>query len=145
MRRVSFFVLSGCSLFLCIFAAPTVPAQIIGGIEANIQHPFVVGDTTLPPGRYIFRMVQDSNLTAMTVTNAATDTSVEFLVREALDSHIPQRSELVFNRCGNKEFLTKIFEVGTKAGVTVQQSSREEARLEKQGQQPVEHAEEQEH
>lgn len=145
MRRVSVFALSGFSLFLVVFAAPAVQSQIIGGIEANINHPFVVGDTTLPPGHYIFRMMSGSDLTAMTVTNAATDTSVEFLVREAVGSHTPQHSELVFNRCGNKEFLTKIFEIGSKTGVAIQQPSREEARLEKQGQQPVEHAEEQEH
>ncbi len=145
MRRVSIFVLSGISLFLLILAAPTVQAQITGAIETNINHPFVVGDTTLPPGRYIFRMVSDTNLHAMTVTNAATDTSVEFLVREALNSHTPSHSELVFNRYGDKQFLTKIFEVGTKAGVAVDESSREEARLQKQGQHPVEHSEEQEH
>jgi hypothetical protein len=144
MRRVSAFVLSIFSLLLFNLAAPAAHAQITNGIEASITHPFVVGSATLPPGRYIFRMAQATDLRTMTVTNAVAGTSMEVLVRQTDNSDIPKHSELVFNRYGDKEFLTKIFEAGARIGVAVDQSP-EEAQLQKQGQKPVEHTEEQEH
>ncbi len=141
MRRVAVFVLTAFSLFLFNLAAH---AQITNAIEASVTYPFVVGNTTLPAGRYIFRMSQATDLQAMTITNAVADTSVEITVRQSDNSDTPKHNELVFNRYGDKEFLTKIYEAGASTGIAVDQSPQE-ARLQKQGQHPVEHTEEQEH
>lgn len=102
----------------CLFtlAIPAAMGQITSGVDAEIHHPFIVGQTTLPPGQYSFRMLDTSTLNAMIVTNQNQDTSVEFFVRNSIDTHVPQRSELVFNRYGNKEFLTNIYERGSKLG-----------------------------
>lgn len=142
-KRVKLFAIPIVSLFLAAGTAPLLHAQITTQIKAHVSHPFIVGNTTLPPGEYTFRMLQGSDLTAMTATNDNDQTSVEFLVRESIDPNTPKHTELVFNRYGHKEFLTKIYQADTKAGVAVMEPSREELRLQKQGQHPVEHAEEQ--
>lgn len=131
------------ALFLTVAGAPLLDAQIANPVRATINHSFIVGNTTLPPGQYTFRMLQGSDLSAMVATNDRKDTSVEFLVRESIDPNTPHHSELVFNRYGNKEFLTKVYESGSRAGVAVMEPSRQELRLQKQGQHPVEHTEEQ--
>jgi hypothetical protein len=112
-------------------------------ITVDIHHSFVVHDTTLPPGHYIFRNVQLSNQTVMRVTSADGRTYTDFLVRASDDDHTPKHSELVLSRYGNKEFLTHIYERGNKTGVAVVDVSREEADLQQHGQHGAAHIEEQ--
>jgi hypothetical protein len=123
------------------FLTAPLKAQVTNEIIANISHSFTVGETTLPPGRYEFRMVQDADLQVMTVTSEAGNTSEEFLVRESDLNRTPNHSELVFDRIGNREFLTKIYEAGTQIGVAIDQPSRIKQRMVKQGQRAMEHAE----
>ena len=80
----------------------------------------------------------------MMVSSADGRTSADFLVRDSQDEHTPKHSELVFNRYGNQEFLTHIYEGGTKDGLAVMEASRAEERLKKQGQTATSHTEEQE-
>lgn len=117
-------------------------AQITNDIKAHVEHSFMVGNTTLPPGDYTFHMVQDSNLSLMRATNDGTKTTVEFVIRQTVDNHRPAHSELVFRKYGNVEVLHKVFERGQSTGAEVTESNREEARLAKTSQ-PVEHSEEQ--
>jgi hypothetical protein len=88
-------------------------------------------------------MLPGSDLFIMSVTNENDTTSGEFTVRESEDGHRPNHSELVFKKYGNDEFLAKVYEGGSKTGVAVTETSRQEARLVKQGQQAEEHTEEQ--
>lgn len=127
-----------------LVVAPSMHAQITGNIYATMHHSFIVGNATLPPGKYVFRMMPDSQLQVMIVRNTQNETAAEFLVRRAIDSHVPKHTELVFNKYGDKEFLLDIYQTGEKVGVTVLEPSREESRLQKQGQNPTEHTEEQE-
>lgn len=61
----------------------------------------MVGNTTLPPGKYDFSMMTTTNgvpgRTSMRVTNANGSTSVDFLVTPARNSHVPEHSDLVFD------------------------------------------------
>jgi len=118
-------------------------AQIVGQIGADIHHRFTIGEATLPPGKYVFHMTAHRSLSVMTVTSANGKTSHEFIVRESVDSHVPHHDELVFDRYGQNEFLTHIYQRGEKVGVTVGEPSREEAQMQKQGETAVEHTEEQ--
>ncbi|HEV3513626.1 MAG TPA: hypothetical protein VGS05_18090 [Candidatus Sulfotelmatobacter sp.] len=122
---------------------PWLNAQIIEAIRAHVDHSFIIGDTTLPPGDYTFRMAQDSDLAVMTATSENDKTNVGFVVRETIADHTPTHSELAFRKYGNTEFLSKIFERGSKSGVEVTETSRQEARLAKQMQHATEHTEEQ--
>ena len=111
--------------------------------EPTVDHSFIIGNTTLLPGEYTFRMMQDSDLAVMTATSENDKTSVDFIVRETTADHTPSHSELVFRKYGNTEFLSKIFEGGSKSGGEVTETSRQEARLAKRMQHAMEHTEEQ--
>ncbi len=140
--------LSFCiSLLLLTLAAPVSHAVIPAGedIQADIAHSFIVGNTTLPPGKYHFRILQGSDLNAMRVASADGSTSVEFLVRPSIDNHRPTHTELVFIRYGKTEILKAVYVGGSKNGVAVIDPSREEARLQKQGQKPNTHTEQESH
>lgn len=130
-------------LLFLIPGAPWVSAQIANEIKAHIDHPFVIGDTTLPPGDYTFRVMQGTELSVMTATNENDKTTVNFIVRDTQAEHTPAHSEVVFRKYGNTDFLSKIFESGSKLGAEVTETSREEAHFVKQGMHPTEQWEEQ--
>ena len=50
------------SIFFVTAGAPWFDARITNPIRAHIDHSFVIGDKTLPPGEYTFRIMQGSNL-----------------------------------------------------------------------------------
>jgi hypothetical protein len=80
----------------------------------------------------------------MTARNQNGDVVAQFNVRQSIDNRRPRHSEIVFKRYGNTEFLSKVYESGSKEGVAVTETSKEEARLVSQGQHGMEHTEEQE-
>lgn len=131
------------SVLFLTAGASGLNAQIMDAIQAHVDHNFIIGDTTLPPGDYTFRIRQDSELTVMTTTSANDKTIVESIVRESVADHTPRHSELFFRKYGNTEFLSKLFEKGSKIGVAVAEAGREEARVAKHGLHGMEHSEEQ--
>jgi hypothetical protein len=116
-------------------------SQIVGQVTATIPHPFIVANTTLPAGKYIFKMLTGSDLTLMTCRAANGDLAVEFLVDRAQAATTPDRTELIFHRYGNDDVLRQVFEADNKLGVAVAEPSRDELRHLRKGEQPVEHAE----
>jgi hypothetical protein len=93
--------------------------QIIGQLEADIPFTFHAGGTKLPPGKYIIQPLDNSDLTVMEIRSADDRTSALFEVRESQDSTAPKKNELVFNRYGNRYFLSKLFDQGEKVGSAV--------------------------
>ncbi|HTW67228.1 MAG TPA: hypothetical protein VME17_21560 [Bryobacteraceae bacterium] len=130
------------SLFFLIAGAAWLNAQITNAIQAHIHHSFIIGDKTLPPGDYTFRIESNSDLTAMTARNQQGDVVAQFMVRQSMDNHRPRHSELVFRRYGNAEFLSKIYESGSRNGVAVTETGKEERQLVSAGQHGIEHTEE---
>jgi hypothetical protein len=124
-------------------AASRLNAQITNPIEAHVNHSFMIGDKTLPPGDYTFRVENGSDLGVMDVQNKSGDNVAQFNVRQSIDNRRPKHSELVFKRYGNTEFLSKVYEAGSKSGVAVTETSKEEMRMMKEGQHAMEHTEEQ--
>jgi hypothetical protein len=124
-------------------SAPWLNAQITNAIRAHIDHSFMIGDKTLPPGEYTFRIMENSDLSVMTATNENGKVAVSFGVRDAIADRRPSHSELVFRKYGDAEFLSKVFEGGSKTGVAVTESSKQEQRFLNQGQHAMEHSEEQ--
>lgn len=129
--------------FFVAVCAPSMSAQVTNAIKAHIDHSFVAGEKTLPPGDYTFRMSQNSNLSVMVVENQRGDNVAQFTVQETTANHTPRHSELVFRKYGNTEFLRKIFEGGSKSGSEIYETSKEEARMVSDGQHAMEHTEEQ--
>ena len=127
--------------FFAVAGAQALNAQIINAIQAHVDHSFVIADKSLPPGEYTFRMTTDPDQSLMIATSQNGTNVAQFLVRQSIDDHRPRHSELVFNKYGNTEFLSKIFEGGSKNGVAVTEPSKQEARLTDQGQHALEHSE----
>lgn len=130
-------------LLFVIPAANRLNAQITNDIRAHINHPFVIGDTTLPPGEYTFRVMQGQQNSVMTVTSENDKTIVNFNIRDTQDAHTPLHTEIVFRKYGNTEFLSKIFEGGSKLGAEVTETGKEESKFISQNMHPIEHREEQ--
>jgi hypothetical protein len=133
-------VLAG--LFFLISGGSWLGAQITNPIDAHINHSFVVGDKTLPPGEYTFRIESNTDLGVMNVRNRHGDVVAQFDVRQSMDNHRPRHSELVFRRYGNTEFLTKVYEAGSRSGVAVTETGKAERALVNEGQHAFEHTEE---
>jgi hypothetical protein len=116
-------------LIALVFALTIYPAkahaQIIGSLEANIPFAFHAGNTKLPAGKYIIRMLDDSDLTVMEITSADGSTSALFEVQQAEANSTPAKSELIFNKYGNRYFLAKLFDEGNPSGSEVPKSRYE--------------------
>jgi hypothetical protein len=135
-------VLSSVPLFFLAGSSQLLNAQITSEISAHLDHSFIIGDMTLPPGDYTFRVIGENSLTMMNARSADGKTAVDFAVRQSIDNHTPTHTELVFRKYGSSEVLSKIYQAGSKTGAAVVESSQEEASLEKRGK-PQEHREEQ--
>lgn len=131
------------SAILVTAGASHLNAQITDTIRAHLDHSFVVGEKTFPPGEYTFRMVSGSDLMVMRVTNDHTHDTADFSVIDSKDTHTPAHSEIVFRKFGNTEFLYKVYEIGSKDGVRLTESSKREMKFVNAGEQGVEHTEEQ--
>jgi hypothetical protein len=112
-----------------VFAAMIYPqhtqAQLTGTIEADIPFQFYAGNSKLPAGKYHFRMMDDSNLTLIEVSKPDGSVAVLLPVRQAEANSAPPKSELVFNKYGDKYFLEKLFDEGDANGSKVNESSYE--------------------
>ena len=112
-------------VFALTFYASNAHAQIVGALEVNIPFQFHAGNTKLPPGKYVIRMLDNSDLTVMEITSADGSTSALFEVQEAEANSAPAKSELIFNKYGNRYFLAKLFDEGNPSGSQVPKSRYE--------------------
>ena len=116
-------------LIAMVFALTIYPtkahAQIIGDLEVNIPFQFHAGNTKLPAGKYRIHMLDDSDLTVMEISSADGSTSALFQVQEAEANTTPAKSELIFNKYGNRYFLAKLFDEGNPSGSQVLKSPYE--------------------
>jgi hypothetical protein len=118
------------SLFVALVLALTIgaskaKAQIIGDLEVNVPFQFHVGNTKLPAGKYVIHMLDDSDLKVMEISSADGSTSALFEVQQAEANSTPAKSELIFNKYGNRYFLTELFEEGSSSGSEVLKSRYE--------------------
>jgi hypothetical protein len=112
-----------------VFALTIYPtkahAQIIGNLEVTIPFQFHAGDAKLPAGKYVVHTVDNSDLTIMEIISADGSTSALFEVHDAEANSTPAKSELIFNKYGNRYFLAKLFDEGNPSGSTVDKSRYE--------------------
>jgi len=118
---LSFIALS----FVLTISPSKAHAQIIGEIEANIPFQFHVGSTKLPPGNYVIHLLDNTNLGVMEISSADGSTSALFDVRQDEANSAPAKTELIFNKYGNRYFLAKMFDEGNPSGSTVDESRYE--------------------
>jgi hypothetical protein len=133
--------------FTLIFASAIYPAkanaQIVGDIEATIPFQFHAGNTKFPAGEYRIHVMDNTDLSVMEITSMDGTVSALFQVRDTDASSEPTKTELIFNRYGNRYFLAKLFDVGETAGSQVVESGYEkkisQATLEGQEHVPARH------
>ncbi len=100
-------------------------AQIVGDLEVNIPFQFHAGHTKLPAGKYVIHVLDDSDLTVMEISSADGSTSALFEVQRAEANPTPAKSELIFNKYGNRYFLAKLFDEDNPEGSRVVESRYE--------------------
>jgi hypothetical protein len=118
------------SFFIALIFAMTIypakaHAQIIGNLEVTIPFQFHAGNAKLPAGKYIIHMLDNSDLTVMEITSSDGSTSALFEVQDAEANSTPPKSELIFNKYGNRYFLAKVFDEGNAEGSEVSKSGYE--------------------
>jgi len=100
-------------------------AQLVGDLHVDIPFQFHAGNAKLPPGKYIIHVLDDSDLTVMEISSADGFTSALFQVQEAEANTSPAKSELIFNKYGNRYFLAMVFDEGNPSGSKVVESRYE--------------------
>jgi hypothetical protein len=104
----------------------TAHAQIIGEVEADIPFQFHVGNARLPAGKYVIHVLDNSDQSVMEISSPNGSTSALFEVRQAEANSAPTKTELIFNKYGNRYFLAKLFDEGNPSGSAVDKSRYEE-------------------
>ncbi len=94
-------------------------------IAVNVPFPFMVGDTLLQPGKYIFERIDVWQWTA----KASPDGKViaNFNTEPTEMAQAPMKGRAVFNVYGDKYFLSKIWFADMAYGYYVPKSSAEKA------------------
>ena len=112
-----------------VFALTMYPtkakAQITGDLEVDVPFQFHAGNSKLPPGKYFIHVLDNSDLNIMEISSADGATSALFEVRGAEANSAPAKSELIFNKYGNRYFLAKLFDEGNPSGSVVLESRYE--------------------
>jgi hypothetical protein len=106
--------------FLVMLTATSVYAQSSTVQVANIPFEFVIGNRAFPAGEYTFRY-KDTNV--IQIQSQERGESMFFLTGSAKGKKI--RNELLFNRYGDKYFLSRLWTDGDDAGRAVRMSSSE--------------------
>jgi hypothetical protein len=119
-------------LFIALVLALTIgaskaKAQITDDLEVNIPFQFHAGDTKLPAGEYRIHVLEDSDLRLMEISSANGSVSALFQVQDRGLNSTPANSELIFNKYGDRYFLTELFEEGSASGSQVVKSRYEKA------------------
>jgi len=113
-------------LIALVFALTMYPtkakAQITGDLEVDVPFQFHAGNSKLPPGKYFIHVLDNSDLNIMEISSADGATSALFEVRGAEANSAPAKSELIFNKYGNRYFLAKLFDEGNPSGSQVLES-----------------------
>ena len=118
MKKITKLFLSLC-LLMGIGAAMSARAQIDSDvtIEADIPHAFMVKDTLLPPGRYMVKVADNDNLNVLEIRRMdGRAKSILFETESIQANREPGKSELVFDKLGDKYFLSQVFLKGDEYG-----------------------------
>lgn len=118
-------------------------AQIDTGvtIQANVPFTFVVGDTTLPAGKYDIKVLEGDTANVLELRSVHGHTSVVFDTEsaETRGDRIVSKNELAFDKVGDTYFLSQIWMAGSASGSQLAKS-RMEKRLEGKGMKSERHS-----
>ena len=104
-------------------------------IKANITHPFVVNNTTLPAGTYVVTVPETTDLSILEIRSANDKTAVLFETEPVKVTRTARQSELVFDKIGETYFLSQVFLSGDEGGNQLLKSKKQR-RMEEGGTKP---------
>lgn len=117
------------SLIAVAFALTIIPskaqAQIVDDIEVSIPFQFHAGNVKLPAGPYRIHRLDDADPTVLEISTVDGSTSALFQVEDTKTDSTSAKTELIFNKYGDRYFLAKLFEDGSSSGSQVSQSRYE--------------------
>jgi hypothetical protein len=117
--------------FAMSFWPAKTQAQIIGNLVAEVPFQFHVGNTTLPAGKYLIHQLEGSGLTVMQISSMDGKVSELFNVGPTQAKSEPDKTELIFNKYGDRYFLSEMFDEGNPDGNRLV-TSRDEKRASKE-------------
>jgi hypothetical protein len=100
----------GALLLSLTICSVKVQAQIVDELEADIPFQFHAGNAKLPAGKYIIRVLDNTDLGAMEISTADGSAAALLEVRPTQTKSSPVKSELIFNKYGDRYFLEKLFD-----------------------------------
>jgi hypothetical protein len=129
-------VMAGMMVLTAI--AFTRVAQAQEPVVVNIPFDFVAGNTQMPAGEYSVKTSGPTKALILVARNGST-ASAFMNTNAAVASEPKTESTLIFNRYGDRYFLSQVWTVGNACGRQLLKSTREKemaqtAKLENQGQ-----------
>jgi hypothetical protein len=118
--------------------AATRVAQAQEAMAVNVPFDFVAGSKTLPAGEYTVKISAPTH--SMILISRKDATTSAFISTNAAVSNMPQsESKLVFNRYGDRYFLSQVWSEGNSQGRQLLKTAREKeiaqtAKIETEGQ-----------
>lgn len=134
--RMSGLLLASASAL--VLTATAAQAQITGAIDANIPFAFIAGSTKLPAGSYAIRVLDIEDPHVLTIADKGGKVEAFVTTEGAQTRQLPGKTELVFDKVGDREFLSQIWIEGSSEGYQVAKS-RMQLKLEKSGASPQSH------
>jgi hypothetical protein len=125
------------TMALVMFATTRV-AEAQNQMTVNVPFDFVAGNTQLHAGEYTVKVSAPTH--SMILVSREDSTASAFINTNAAVSSTPQaQSKLIFNRYGNRYFLSQVWSAGNSQGRQLVKSAREKeialtAKMETEGQ-----------
>ena len=117
--------------------ASTRVAQAQETMRVNIPFDFVAGNTSLPAGEYLVEASGPTH-TLLLIDRKDASTSALIITNAAVSAEPQSESKLIFNRYGDRYFLSQVWTAGNSNGRQLLKSAREkemaQAKNETQGQ-----------
>jgi hypothetical protein len=137
MRNLGKLFLALCVLTVGGGIVANAQVDTVPQIEINVPFAFMVGDTTLPAGKYQIRTINDTASNVLEIRSANSRTAVIFDTVDAQTQadQIESKSQLVFDKVEGQYFLSQIWVAGSSTGNELIKS-RKEKKLTDGGSQP---------
>jgi hypothetical protein len=124
MKRETF-AIAAVLAFSIVAAAMSAPAQAPSVLVVNVPFEFVVGNQALPAGEYKIERGLSSRLDVLLIRRAD-GRALTYMLTTALHAKdVQPESKLIFNRYGNRYFLSQIWNAADQWGRELSKSPRE--------------------
>jgi hypothetical protein len=123
---------------LLILGPAAAYALVPSNVVAKVPFAFTVADKTFPAGEYVISAPDATEPRLLEVHQKDGPLGVLVLAHNVSPAHATVNTELIFNRIGDREFLSQVWTEGSNTGSQVVKS-REEIQLEKSQTSSVHH------